>query len=230
VERSLTRRERYRQGTLAEIKQLAMRQITQGGAVALSLNAIAREMGMSGAALYRYFASRDDLLGAIMVDACEDLAVTLEAAAAGPHASAAARFRAVAGAYRAWALAEPYRYRLVFSSPVGSGHPAPESAIPAAQRSIDFFLTVLSAAGGSAGPEPEPAAPPALRTQLEARPARPDAPVLPSAVLLRGVQAWTRLHGVLSLELDGHLIAAGVDPALLYQAEADILVSELGRG
>ena len=230
MERSLTRRERYRQGTLAEIKQLAMRQIAQGGAGALSLNAIAKEMGMSGAALYRYFASRDDLLGAIIVDAYEDLAVTLEAAAAGPHASAAARFQAVVKAYRAWALAEPYRYRLVFSSPVGSGRLAPESVIPAAQRSMDVFLTVLSAAAGTPGPQPEPAVPAALRTQLEAWHARSDGPLLPSAVLLRGLQAWTRLHGVLSLELDGHLGTTGVDPALLYQAEADILVSGRSRG
>ncbi|MGO9784548.1 MAG: hypothetical protein ACLPQY_33070 [Streptosporangiaceae bacterium] len=56
----------------------------------------------------------------------------------------------------------------------------------------------------------------ALRTQREAWHARSDAP---PAVLLRGLQAWTRLHEVPSLELDGHLAAAGVDPALLYQAE-----------
>jgi hypothetical protein len=31
---------------------------------------------------------------------------------------------------------------------------------------------------------------------------------------------------VLSLELDGHLTATGVDPALLYQAEVDILAGE----
>jgi hypothetical protein len=85
----------------------------------------------------------------------------------------------------------------------------------------DGRLTALSAAG-TAGPEPEPAVPPALRTQLEAWHARSDALVLPPAVVLWGLQAWTRLHAALSLELDGHLAAAGVDPAPLYQAEADM--------
>ena len=53
---------------------------------------------------------------------------------------------------------------------------------------------------------------------------------MPPAVVLWGFQAWTRRYGALSLELDGHLAATGVDPAPLYQAEADILVSGLSRG
>ncbi len=52
-----TRRERQRQETLAEIKARAMGQVAEGGAGSVSLNAIARAMGMSPAALYRYFAS-----------------------------------------------------------------------------------------------------------------------------------------------------------------------------
>ena len=35
---------------------------------------------------------------------------------------------------------------------------------------------------------------------------------------------WTRLHGVLSLEIDGHLSATNVDPGLLYDAEVDDLI------
>jgi AcrR family transcriptional regulator len=231
AERLLTRRERYRQETLAEIKQLAMRQIAQGGAGALSLNAIAKAMGMSGAALYRYFAGRDDLLAELIVDAYHDLADVLQAAA-GQGASPVARFRAVTGAYRTWALAEPHRYRLVFSSPVGSGQLEPERVIPASQRSMDVFLGVLAeVAGGPAGPPaqpgipvpPGPSLPSGLPAQLEAWHARSGASSLPPATLLRALLAWTRLHGVLSLELDGHLTATGIDPALLYQAEVDIL-------
>jgi AcrR family transcriptional regulator len=228
AERVLTRRERYRQETLAEIKQLAMRQIAEGGTGALSLNAIAKAMGMSGAALYRYFASRDELLAELIVDAYHDLADALQAAA-GRGESPVARFRTTAGAYRTWALAEPHRYRLVFANLVGSGQMEPERVIPAAQRSMDVFLNVLSEVGGSPAEPSAPSGgsvPASLRAQLETWHARSGASALPPATLLRALLAWTRLHGVLSLELDGHLAATGVDPALLYQAEVDILAGE----
>jgi len=87
---------------------------------------------------------------------------------------------------------------------------------------MDVFLRVLGAAGG---PGPEPAVPPGLGAQLEAWHARSGAPALPPATLMRAVAAWTRLHGVLSLELGGHLASTGIDPALLYQAEVDHLAS-----
>lgn len=236
AERLLTRRERYRQATLAEIKQLAMQQIAEGGTGALSLNAIAKAMGMSGAALYRYFASRDDLLAELIVDAYHDLADALQAAA-GRGESPVARFRATAGAYRTWALAEPHRYRLVFANLAGSGQMEPKRVIPAAQRSMDVFLSVLSEVGGSPSGLPASPGPPvpsggsvpaSLRAQLETWHARSGASALPPATLLRALLAWTRLHGVLSLELDGHLTATGVDPALLYQAEVDILAGDQG--
>jgi AcrR family transcriptional regulator len=59
-----TRRERVRLQTLDEIKQHAIQQVAAGGPSALSLNAIAKAMGMSGPAIYRYFASREQLLAA----------------------------------------------------------------------------------------------------------------------------------------------------------------------
>src|SRR2546429_9816916 len=52
-----TRRERHRNATLKEIKQVARRLVVDSGPTAISLRAIARELGMSAAALYRYFPS-----------------------------------------------------------------------------------------------------------------------------------------------------------------------------
>ena len=57
-----------------------MGQVAEGGAGSVSLNAIARAMGMSPAALYRYFASRDALLAELVVEAYGSLA---DAVAAG---------------------------------------------------------------------------------------------------------------------------------------------------
>ena len=76
----LSRRERIRAETLREIREIGARQVDEGGLAALSLNAIAKEMGMSGPALYRYFASRDELLAALIVDGYGELTRAVETA------------------------------------------------------------------------------------------------------------------------------------------------------
>ena len=221
----LSRRDRYRAGTIAEIKDLALSQIASGGTEALSLNAIAKDMAVSSGAIYRYFASREDLLADLAADAYESLAETLEAAAAGIYQSARERARAVTVAFRQWALEQPHRYRLAFFIPTGSGQLAPGRVIPAAQRSMNVFRDVLASA--RTVPAPAPPLPPGLDAQLQAWHQRSAAPPLSSADLYRGITAWTRLHGLLSLELEGHLAATQIDPGLLYQAETDTLIAHL---
>ncbi len=77
-----TRRERLREQTRQEIKDAALRQITEaGGAGELSLNALAKSLGMAGPSLYRYFASRDALLTELVVDAFTAMAEAVEGAA-----------------------------------------------------------------------------------------------------------------------------------------------------
>ena len=82
-------RERYRLQVREEIKAHAWEQVATAGASALSLNAIARRMGLSGPALYRYFASRDELITELVLDAYRDLAGTCRAAASAEHGPAA---------------------------------------------------------------------------------------------------------------------------------------------
>lgn len=219
-----TRREHQRVQTLAEIKKLAMAQIADGGVEGLSLNAIAKEMAMSGAAIYRYFSSRDQLLAALAVDGYTDLADTLEAVAHRRHASPLARWHAIAAAYRNWALNQPHRYRLVFSTQVGSGELAPEQVIPAASRSMLVLLdSIADAFASTKNVSAQPSR--TLGRQLRDWQKRTGMPELPDATLLAGLNAWTRLHGVISLELDGHLPSTGVDPQLLYDAEVSSLVA-----
>src|ERR1700744_109961 len=159
-----TRRERQRGETLAEIKARAMDQVAAGGAAAVSLNAIARAMGMSPAALYRYFDGRDALLAEPVVEAYGALADALQRAAGkradraagGAAGDGAARLVAVAHAYRDWALAHPNSYLLIFATSSGSGvELAPEATVTAAQRGMDGILGALAGgAGGRGGPRP----------------------------------------------------------------------------
>jgi AcrR family transcriptional regulator len=220
----LTRRERQRRETLAEIKARAMDQVAEGGAAAVSLNAIARAMGMSPAALYRYFESRDALLAELVVEAYGSLADALDQAADGAPGADGARLVAVARAYRAWALAHPNSYLLIFQTSSGSGLDLdPDRTVAAAQRSMDVFLAALDGPGagsdaGQADLDPE------LASQIQAWGQRARPPDLPTGQLYLGLLTWTRLHGLISLELGHHLASTGVDPALLYEAEVQSLL------
>lgn len=211
---SPSRRQRYRQQTLSEIKTHAAAQIAEGGPGAVSLNGIAKTMGMSPGALYRYFDNRDDLLAELVVDAYTDLADHLEEAAAA--ADRRTRLRDIARAYRAWALDVPNSYRLIFETTSGSGQGlASERIVPASQRSMNVFLAAL------ADPVPDPhkiTIPRGLRTQLEEWGERAQAHTSP-AVLFLAMTLWSRLHGFISLELGGHISSTGIDPGLLFDAE-----------
>jgi len=98
-----TRRERIRTATIDEIKSTAWKQATEQGAAALSLRAIAREMGMTAPGLYRYYPDRDALVTALLMDAFDSFSAALETArdncAADNHIG---RFRAICKAYFEW--------------------------------------------------------------------------------------------------------------------------------
>ena len=225
--RPLSRRARYREQTRAEAKQIALRQLAEAGVSALSFSAVAKELGVTGPALYRYFAGRDDLLSELVADAYGDLAAAVEAAArqAGPG-SPRDRLRALAAAYRNWALAQPHRYRLLFGTTAGSGHLAPERTIPAAHRTMVAILDALAEIAPASNPDTGRHA--VLDRELEAWARRRPGPEVPGAVARLGVTCWTRLHGLLSLEIEGHFAPMGFDPALLYEAEVDGLLDSAG--
>ena len=204
-------RARYRRQVRAEVIEHAWAQIADAGASALSLKAIAAGMGMTGPALYRYFAGRDELLTELILTAYADLADAVENAATHSAAtqsasdrsgaSAQQRLEDLAAALRRWALANPQRYLLLYGTPV-PGYDAPPEATALARRIFTPVLEACTAAGRGRG---------APRTA-------PDA-------FTASVTFWTRLHGVLSLELAGHLIGMDVDPALLYANEARSVIT-----
>jgi AcrR family transcriptional regulator len=222
---SPSRRERLRAQTLAEIREHAYAQIAHGGPTALSLNGIAKAMGMSGPALYRYFASRDELMATLVTESYEDLADTVDAAAEQARArSAEQRLRIALDAVRDWALKAPYRYRLVFGSTYGSGELDPERIIPAAHRPMSVILAALSDidAGSGQGTVSDPV----LRRQLKGWAENTNEAHHDPGVLLLGLTAWTRMHGILSLEIEGIFTQMGIDPERLYQAEINQLIAQ----
>ena len=127
-----------------EIKTIARRHLETDGAN-LSLRAVARDMGMVSSALYRYFASRDDLLTALILDAYNALGEAAEAADAAvtDRSQLRARWLATARGIRGWALRTPAEYALLFGTPV-PGYAAPADTITAATRTPVVLIRILA--------------------------------------------------------------------------------------
>ncbi|WP_067690983.1 TetR/AcrR family transcriptional regulator [Nocardia jejuensis] len=213
-----TPRERYRTQMQAEIKQCAREQIATAGASALSLNAIAKQVGMSGPALYRYFAGRDELITALIRDAYRSLADTL-----GQARDSGADITELARALREWALTDPQRYFLIYGTPV-PGYHAPDDTTAISSEIMSMLIEAFAALPTAAPPttaEPTP-----FDTHLDHYRRWAAGHSVPAATLHRAVSFWTRVHGVLSLELAGHFSGMGFDPALLFAEEVDSLVTQ----
>jgi AcrR family transcriptional regulator len=214
-----------------EIKSVARAQMAAEGTAGVNLRSIARDMGMTAPALYRYFTSRDDLVTALVTDAYDALADAMEAAvdAAGPGGHAE-RLRAAFAAFRAWGLAHPTEFALIFGSPI-PGYVAPETTRPAGVRYTDLLgrLLVDAYADGALDPARiDLRTPPALARQVADFQRRRGAPPLPAPVLAFGLGAWTRLHGLVTLEVFGHLAPAIGDGDALFEQELDAIVAQSG--
>ncbi|MDT7786877.1 MAG: hypothetical protein QOF58_5296 [Pseudonocardiales bacterium] len=202
-------RERYRAQVRDEVKRHAWAQIAEAGVTTLSLNAIAKAMGMSGPALYRYFAGRDELITELIRDAYRSLADTVRAAF-----EAGTTVVALAAVIREWALSDPQRYLLIYGTPV-PGYQAPEEITAISNEILAVLLEVC------ASPEEDPQTPFDIFLSMD----RGWASALPasSPTVHRALSFWTRLQGVLSLELAGHFGPMGFDAGLLLAEEVDRL-------
>jgi AcrR family transcriptional regulator len=206
VMRAASVRARVRAQMIDEIKATARRHLATDGAN-LSLRAVARDMGMVSSALYRYFASRDDLLTALIIDAYNALGDLVEAgdAAVTDRGDLRGRWLACCHAVRRWALTNSAQYALIFGSPV-PGYAAPQDTTVAAQRTPAVLIGILSdgvTSGTLAAPDPAELPAP-VRADLVAT--RDEVfPGLPEAVLARGSIGWIHLFGAVSFELFGQL-------------------------
>ncbi|MGV8967001.1 MAG: TetR/AcrR family transcriptional regulator [Cellulomonas sp.] len=222
-------RERVRTELTDEIKELAVAQLAAGGAPALSLRGIAREMGMASSALFRYFRSRDALLTALIIDGYSSLADAAEVAEAAVHSgSVEGRWRAICHGVRDWAVAHPAQYTLIFGSPI-PGYAAPPDTVGPASRVpllLGGLLADLMANGGYVAAD-HPELPADVRAALD--PVRTTVPpAIPADLLVRGLMAWTYLFGAVSFELFGHRHNVIGDYAVFFDHEVGRVAVLLG--
>ena len=171
---------------------------------------------MVSSAVYRYFASRDELLTALIIDAYNGLGAAAEASeAAVDRADLAGRLAAVCHAVRDWALANPHEYALIYGTPV-PGYVAPQDTIgPASRVSDRLHRIIVDGVGAGIGPARSPAtgSPAAVpaetgRISAQATPASIPPSSWPAAMI-----AWTELFGAVSFEVFGRLDGMIVDRA-----------------
>lgn len=218
VPRSQGIRERHREQTEAAILKMARTQLADVGAAALSLRSVARELGMVSSAVYRYVATRDELLTRLIVQAYDELGDAVDESLHDvPADELDRRFATISRTLRRWALAHPHDFALLYGSPVPH-YDAPADRTNVAGTRVQTHLVQIlavatarrAASPSQGGPaEPEGAASSggeALRagaaslSTLLADPLFAATPVAPD-LLLRGLAAWAMVMGSLTAEL-----------------------------
>ncbi len=222
-------RARVRAEMLDEIKEVARRHLAEVGAN-LSLRAVARDMGMVSSAIYRYVASRDDLLTALILDAYNAMGEAAEKAGASvrDRGDYLGRWLAVAHALRSWAVAHPHEYALIYGSPV-PGYAAPQDTVEPSIRPVVVLGAILDDAHTASRLatthllEPEPVLRPELGVVRDVV-----APAVGEAVMARGLIAWTELFGAISFELFGRFNNTITDLEVWFDHQARVLAAFLG--
>jgi AcrR family transcriptional regulator len=198
----------------------ARAQLARRGAAGLSLREVAREMGQTSSALYRYFATRDELLTALILDAYNDLGAAVERAEARvAREDLRGRWRSACRAIRRWARGHPHEYALIFGSPV-PGYEAPELTVAAATRVSAVLAGIVVDRYRAA---PRASAPAEVVAALEWPAVAAFMPGVPARAAVRALMAWTQVFGCVSFELFGHYVGSVRRPGAYF----DLVVDEL---
>jgi AcrR family transcriptional regulator len=204
------------------IKETAWKQIAEFGAPTLSLRAIARELNITAPAIYNYFPDRDALVTALIIDAFTSFGDSqLEARDAVRADDLVGQMKAIGIAYRNWAHAYPQRYQLIFGTPIPGYEPPTEMVFPSSARSISALFSVVESirAAGKLNADSFPAVKDEYKAHYEMWKTQVGE-VHPLAVFIAMI-IWARVHGIVSLEIQGNLPPFGKTGDSLYLLELD---------
>ena len=209
------------------IKETAWDQIAEFGTPALSLRAIARELKITAPAIYNYFPDRDALVTALIIDAYKSFGDSqLTARDAVPARDVTGRMRAIGIAYRNWAHTYPQRYQLIFGTPI-PGYEAPlMEVLPSAARSLSALVSVVEQLRltGQLNVTSFPKVKKEYRVSFETwKKYGGDVDVLSMSVAM---VVWSRVHGIVSLEVANNLPPFGANGDELYLFELDSIARQ----
>jgi AcrR family transcriptional regulator len=209
------------------IKETAWKQIAEYGAPALSLRAIARELKITAPAIYNYFPDRDALVTALIIDAFTSFGDSqLAARDSVSSEDLVGRFRAIGLAYRNWAHTYPQRYQLIFGTPIPGYEPPIEKVFPSSARSIMALFSVVESfrTAGKLTADSFPAVKEEYKAQYEMWETQVGS-VHPISVFVAMI-IWARVHGIVSLEIQGNLPPFGKSGDELYLYELDSIAKQ----
>lgn len=218
---------------MADILRIGRDHLATDGAASLSLRAVARDLGVVSSAVYRYVASRDELLTLLVIDAYDELGDAVDAAVgAVDPADHRERFLTLGRAVRTWALAEPARYALIFGSPVPGYHAPAERTTQPGTRVVMSLVRILvdahraGALDGAGAPEGR--IPRGLAADLGR--IRGELSLdLPDSILARGLFVWPALFGAVNFEAFGQYgTDTFADPAVLFDHHLELLAHTAG--
>lgn len=222
------KRQATRERIETQIIELGRRHLVDHGAAGLSLRAIARDLGMVSSAVYRYVASRDELLTLLLVDAYSDLADAVDRARDAVSDVWSDDVIAIAHAARRWAVAHPASWALLYGSPVPGYHAPPERTGGPGTRVVGAFLDAV-AAGIATGDimltnetAPQPISSDFERIRHEFGFPGDD------SVIAKCFLIWAAVVGAISLEVFGQYGADTLtDPAAVFDTQIRLLVGLL---
>ncbi|MFE2144369.1 TetR/AcrR family transcriptional regulator, partial [Streptomyces sp. NPDC059456] len=208
------RRHRVRDEALADAMRIARRLLVEEGSAAVTVRAVAREMGLTAPGLYRYYAGHRELVQALVSHLYEELAAALAAARERrPADEPGQRLREVCRELRRWALTHPQEFTLLFAKPVADAGTTPEDAAhDSSWRFGSVLLDLMVQMWRRGGMQAPTDLDPAWVVQLEEVREHLAGEPVPLEGIYVFVACWARLYGAVAVEVFGHLDFAHTDP------------------
>jgi AcrR family transcriptional regulator len=211
--------------------RVAREQMAEHGTASVSLRGIARALEITAPAIYNYYPRLDDLITALIVDAYTDLAAAMEEAGESVQGGANRdRIFAATLRYRTWALERPVEFQLIYGNPI-PGYAAPfEVTAPLARRpffTLGRYFVAAWQSGELTLPLSEADLPESITQHIETWRAEAGIDASPQS-LYALIVGWTRIHGMVTLELFHHTQPTVGDTAAMYRHEVNAYLDQLG--
>ncbi|WP_350281149.1 TetR/AcrR family transcriptional regulator [Kribbella sp. HUAS MG21] len=225
-------RDRRRAATLAEIKAAARRLLVGGGSAAVGLRAVARELGLTPPALYRYFPSHEALISALIADLYDELtAALMELRCSEDTDDLGAQLYLLANGLRDWALAHPAEFALLFGTAVPSPDSEDHEDTPGHQAAMRFGALFKELVAQIWHWKPFPYPPDEqLGTELVAQLTQESEHFhgMPPGAIYLSLTYWTRLYGLICMEVFGQLHWVLPDAGAYFEAQLYEIGEALG--